>query len=128
MNQIKIRYVWRHIRTKELKLASFHIKVVEGCDIHSELHKDDWELISRDLWTGLTDKMGREIYAGDILRCRNWGRTDEVIGITAVSWSEDNRGWRYEDTSITGDDYDEFRNVQIIGTIHPNLLDSGDEK
>lgn len=79
--------------------------------------------------TTLTDSEGTMIFEGDILECRNWGQTDEVIGVTAVEWSEDDMALRYADSTITEDFYDQFRRVKIIGNIHtsPELL-KGEEK
>lgn len=69
--------------------------------------------------TGIKDREGREIFEGDILDVRNWGRTDEVLGRVEVIWDVDDKGWRYR-PNLGHDTYDCFRNVEIIGNIYAN--------
>ncbi len=71
-------------------------------------------------FTGLTDKHGKEIYEGDILKYTH----DDYTDIDIVEWD----GGRYPDPfDVTGDSDLSvgLRLVEVIGNIHehPNLLE-----
>ena len=76
-------------------------------------------------YTGLKDKNGNPIYESDIINVFDWGGAGEILGVTSVVWDLDDHGWSYENTSLTEDSYDQFRNVEVIGNIweSPELLE-----
>ena len=85
-----------------------------------------------ELYTGLKDKNGKEIYVGDIVRAEDDGRY--LVG--AVEWNEDYAKCEVIYSQITGnsfefegdDGYPVANSCEVIGNIHenPELLE--DEK
>ena len=127
MREIKIRYRFRNRKTDERLTCVLKITEIEIQSFHPPVFKDwpSWEILSRDEWTGLEDKNGKEIYEEDIVRVRQPWNTNkpEIIapvycdGPTEWSWSDFGNIHK----ALT---YDE--DTEVIGNIyeHPELLEA----
>ncbi|MDE1367515.1 YopX family protein [Bacillus licheniformis] len=88
MKEFDIRYVYRHKKTGEIVTYIDNIITLEkgsNKNMTTVNNGVGYELISRDLFTGLIDENGKQIFENDIVNC------DGNAGL--VLWSERNLCW-----------------------------------
>ena len=127
MKDIKIRYVFQGADGEIFKCI-FSLEQIENGLAEKQIEISSEEgltLISRDVFTGLTDKNDTEIFEGDILHENYHSENDRII-----EWSEYSYmlkrlrdGWNrcageYESVCPT---QNYVGNLKIIGNIHKNL-------
>ncbi|WP_026579169.1 YopX family protein [Bacillus sp. SB47] len=127
MDIIKIRYTFRHKGSGNIEMKWYSIGQLEerAAAKLSPVFSDEYELISRDLYTGLKDKNGREIYEGDVVKFKSVYYENKImkavvkfkdyLGSFVFDMGDDQGPWRM-DVSI--------REIEVIGNIYqnPNLL------
>ncbi|NJI50552.1 YopX family protein [Bacillus subtilis] len=119
MDIIKIRYTFRHKGSGNIEMKWYSIGQLEerAAAKLSPVFSDEYELISRDLYTGLKDKNGREIYEGDLIKWdeKEWG--SQFIEVVK---------WDYEQLHSRKNDWSQF--CHVIGNIYekPELLEAAE--
>ena len=78
------------------------------------IHKEEWDILSVDEYTGLKDKNGKEIYEGDILKYY------DLLFPVVFEY-----GCFYGDGESDNLEFDscDYDKVEVIGNIHENTLD-----
>ena len=105
------------------------------------LEVDEWWEVDPSTvgqYTGLTDKNGKKIFEGDIVRGRHWtsynDKNPEDFHLWRVDWSEKSGLITFVDSPTTKarmsiHDFADFEEVEVIGNIHdnPELLEVSHE-
>ncbi|MEK5098624.1 MULTISPECIES: YopX family protein [Bacillus] len=128
MDNIKIRYVFRHKASGNIEMKWYNIAQLEARAAAelSPAFSDEYELISRDLYTGLKDDTGREIYEGDVVKFKSVYYENKIM--KAVVKFKDSLGAFVFDM---GDDQGTWimnasmREIEVIGDVYrnPDLLE-----
>ncbi len=129
MDEIKFRYVFKKPNGHIIKYIT-DIQHLEHGDISNFLEYTlvsiERDLLSRDLYTERKDSKGTEIYGGDIVQWRWYGR-DKIKGEllkAAVEWDAFLLQWHATPNALcrlSGDDSE----LEVIGNIweNPRLLE-----
>lgn len=105
--EIKFKYVFQHEETGRILVKVFEIEEIENA-----LNVDDYRrysIVARCQYTGLKDKLGIEIYEGDITR--------EIKGKEAVDCLV---AWSDEYAMFVGCGGDRAKHLTVIGNIYEN--------
>ena len=121
MRDIKFRYTYKRKEDGKLYQVIYPFECIEkGTGGFSDLLNNNlWEIIGRDLYTGLKDKNKDEIYEGDILKAKMYDEKRLYV----VQYYED--GFEGKDTKLLGNRQSAFHihsliKGEIIGNIYEN--------
>ena len=126
MREIKFRYRHKSTTSDYIAVDIVTLEELYRGEYMSGLRETaHWEFLSRDEFTGLHDKNGKEIYEGDILRnCScTCGRENCVHFdgelLYVVAWTRDT-GFSPFNNGYESDNYKSSKNKVIIGNIYEN--------
>ncbi|WP_085521391.1 YopX family protein [Tuberibacillus sp. Marseille-P3662] len=125
MSNIKFRYIVRHKASGNIETKHYFLSQIEERPLKelSPAFLADYELLSRDQYTGLRDKNGVEVYDDDLINSQG--------GIYRVRYV-DGSYYAVKPNAINTLhfylDYKTKYNVEVIGNVHenPDLLEGGE--
>lgn len=120
MREIKFRYILKHrsLPDDPIEIEIFSIEEIEKDRFEKDTALDLKDVLSRDQYTGLKDKNGKESYHKDIC--------EDEIGNRYVIEEDNNEGKWYLDLNGRKYPFTNLSRWKIIGNTHenPELLEA----
>jgi len=125
MREIKFRYRIKQKNNPEIRTLILPLHDLEF-NFYEDIIKNNWEVLSKDQFTGLKDKNGKEIYERDIVNCR--GYQDKIYSIGEVYWSDITAqiyiGCHYNNNLLNPEFslriVEDVKELEVIGNIYEN--------
>lgn len=120
MRGIRFRYGFYHKKDTGIHFDYFSLEELENGDLKRRGYLESFfQILSRDISTGLMDKNGREIYEGDILghchpECRH--------PYASVVWNQSDCRWSTKQVGFLSDlPHDHLAKYgEVIGNVYEN--------
>jgi len=130
---IKFRYIFKHISTGNIEIKKYSLNQLEETltkFLSPVFDFREYELLSRNQYTGLKDRNDAEIYEGDIVLCDQDSRRVVCYDIYQTKYKTVPKSTYYANAGNGGwTGFDLRWHCEVIGNVyeHPNLLE-GDSK